>query len=426
MATNAPAPAPRIVVLGCGDVGSAVAHRLFVLGADVVLADDPRPPHPRRGMAFTDAWFDGTATLEGVSALLAHDTAELAALAQSLDVLPCTDAPWADVVAAWRPDVLVDARMRKRDVPPDLRAHAPTVVGLGPGFTPGVNCTLAVETAWGEALGDASATAGTSPLAGEPRRFEGLARERFVYAPAAGLWRTAAHIGDRVAAGQPVGDLGSVPVAAPVTGALRGLTRDGVPVRAGQKIVEVDPRAEPDVRGLGLRPAAIARGVARAVGLGDDLAGAFFGFEASMRATLDCIPMSMRLKLDRCGLKLSLAQWRALPRVLRELLLEAPVDDARSLQRLDLLLQRAVSHHAVGHGSPQTQPRSGAPDAATVPAEVARRWVAEHAGDLPPARWAALTPLQRYALLKLAAAKHGRNWPAAVAEFGLVDTAPTA
>ncbi len=422
--STATPPAPRVVVLGAGDVGSAVAHRLFVLGADVVLADEPRPPHPRRGMAFADAWFDGTATLEGVSAALAHDPAELGTLAQSLDVLPCTDAPWADVVAAWRPDALVDARMRKREVPPDLRGHAPVVVGLGPGFEPGRNCTLAAETAWGDALGATSASAGTAPLAGEPRRLEGLARERFVYAAVAGPWRTMAHIGDRVAAGQPVGELAGAPVAAPVGGALRGLTRDGVAVRAGQKIVEVDPRAEPDVRGLGLRPAAIARGVARAIGLGDDLAEAFFGFEASMRPTLDCIPMSMRLKLDRCGLKVSLAQWRALPRVLREALLETPSDDPRSLVRLRALLRRAVGHHAPDGQPPAIQPPADAPAADTVPAQVQRQWAAQHAGPLPLQRWAALAPLQRYALLKLATARHGLNWPAALAEFGLAGDAP--
>ena len=53
----------HILVPGCGDVGSSVAHRLFLQGADVVRADVEAPPHPRRGMAFADAWFDSTATL---------------------------------------------------------------------------------------------------------------------------------------------------------------------------------------------------------------------------------------------------------------------------------------------------------------------------------------------------------------------------
>src|SRR5579863_6389659 len=57
-----------VVVRGSGDVGSAVAHRLFRAGYRVVIHDGPAPSAPRRGMAFTDAVFNGTAILEGVRA----------------------------------------------------------------------------------------------------------------------------------------------------------------------------------------------------------------------------------------------------------------------------------------------------------------------------------------------------------------------
>jgi xanthine dehydrogenase accessory factor len=45
-------------------------------------------------------------------------------------------------------------------------------------------------------------------------------------------------------------------------GVLRGLVRDGVPVRAGAKLVEVDPRGDPALCfGLGERPKRIALAV---------------------------------------------------------------------------------------------------------------------------------------------------------------------
>jgi hypothetical protein len=44
-----------VVVRGVGDVGSAVAHRLFVEGYAVVIHDGPTPTTTRRGMAFADA-----------------------------------------------------------------------------------------------------------------------------------------------------------------------------------------------------------------------------------------------------------------------------------------------------------------------------------------------------------------------------------
>ena len=51
---------------GIGDIGSAVAHALFIEGLRVVIHDDPAPTTTRRGMAFADAVFDGRATLDGV------------------------------------------------------------------------------------------------------------------------------------------------------------------------------------------------------------------------------------------------------------------------------------------------------------------------------------------------------------------------
>lgn len=49
-----------VLVRGIGDVGSAVAHRLFQAGY-VMIHDVRQPSATRRGMAFTDAVFDGRA-----------------------------------------------------------------------------------------------------------------------------------------------------------------------------------------------------------------------------------------------------------------------------------------------------------------------------------------------------------------------------
>ena len=48
-----------------GDIGSAVAHRLFLSGR-VVAVSDGEQPITRRSMAFADAIFDGRTTLDGV------------------------------------------------------------------------------------------------------------------------------------------------------------------------------------------------------------------------------------------------------------------------------------------------------------------------------------------------------------------------
>jgi xanthine dehydrogenase accessory factor len=55
-------------------------------------------------------------------------------------------------------------------------------------------------------------------------------------------------------------------LAAPLDGVLRGLTRDGVPVTARTKVMEVDPRGlAAGVQGISERPRRIAESVLSAV-----------------------------------------------------------------------------------------------------------------------------------------------------------------
>jgi xanthine dehydrogenase accessory factor len=260
---------PVVLVRGSGDVGSAVAHVLLRNGYRVLVHDVVAPAAPRRGMAFADAVFDGACTLDGVRARRVDDLWALEAAVGARDELCITTAALEDVLAAVRPDVLVDARMRKHERPEPQRELAPLTIGLGPNFVAGETTHLAIETQWGDALGAVVTTGPTRVLAGEPRSFGGYARDRFVYAPVAGVMRTDAAIGDRVRSGDVVATIGDEPLAAPLDGILRGLTHDGVPVEAGTKVLEVDPRGEPSaVVGIGTRPRRIAEGVLAALGAG--------------------------------------------------------------------------------------------------------------------------------------------------------------
>ncbi|MDP2711495.1 MAG: hypothetical protein Q8O56_09775 [Solirubrobacteraceae bacterium] len=256
----------RVLVRGCGDIGSAVAHLLLGDGHEVVINDVALPAAPRRGMAFADAVFDGACELAGVRARRVGALAELRR--PHRDEVLVTTEELGDVVAALRPDVLVDARMRKRAQPGEQRGLAPLTIGLGPNFVAGATTDLAIETQWGDELGTVVTDGPTKPLGGEPRSFEGHARDRFVYAPAAGVMRTRAVIAQRVAAGETVATIGDEPLLAPLDGILRGLVHDGVPVDAGAKVLEVDPRGDlSKVVGIGPRPRRIAEGVAEAIEL---------------------------------------------------------------------------------------------------------------------------------------------------------------
>jgi len=87
-----PEDAPIILVRGVGDIGSAVAHRLFREGYCVVIHDDPKPTMTRRGMAFADAAFDGHAVLDGVRAVRADDLERVKQVLARRDMkLPISD-----------------------------------------------------------------------------------------------------------------------------------------------------------------------------------------------------------------------------------------------------------------------------------------------------------------------------------------------
>ena len=264
----------KVLVIGGGDVGSAIACRLFGLGVRVLLSERESSPHARRGMAFTDALFEGHSQLCGVEACRQVDIAGVEECWQRNAAIPVVTLPERLLTAAIHFDVIVEATMRRNHVPPDLRGAAPLVIGLGPGYAPGRNCHVAIETQWGAQMGEVLRDRPAAERSGGPRPLAGIARERFALSPCAGVWRTHAQLGERVVAGQPVGDITGQVLAAPITGHLRGLARDGVAVLAGQRLVEVDPRDEPQIFGLGERPDAIARGVMRAMGFTDAAAGA--------------------------------------------------------------------------------------------------------------------------------------------------------
>ena len=256
-----------VLVLDAGDMGSAVAHALHGAGFGVAMADDPAPSHPRRGMAFADALWDGHAHLAGLDAVRIDSSTALAEQLARREAVAITALPMPDVFSAVTWYALVDARMRKRTTPPDRRGLVSLSIGLGVGFAAGTNCDLPIETSW-DALGQVARAGATLPLRGEPRTIAGVGRERAVYAPVERVVRTGLRIGDRVLAGEPFLDLDGVVLRAPLPGVLRGLVRDGVRVAPGAKVLEVDPRGQPEhCYGLGERPRGVALGVLAAIGV---------------------------------------------------------------------------------------------------------------------------------------------------------------
>ncbi|MBI4988580.1 MAG: hypothetical protein HZC23_07130 [Rhodocyclales bacterium] len=253
------------LVRGCGDIGSAVAHALFSAGHAVLIHDVAEPSFARRGMAFTNAMFDESATLDGVTGRRTADVFSIRRMLEQRREVPLAALGFMKLIDYLRPQVLIDARMNKRSVPERQAGLAPLTIGLGPNFVAGETTDLVVETAW-EALGRIIEAGSSLPLSGEPRPIDGHGRERYVYAPADGRFETGCVIGAKVSRGETVACIGTAVIRAPLDGCLRGITHAGASVKAGTKVVEIDPRGDP-ARSFGIaeRPKMLALAVLAAV-----------------------------------------------------------------------------------------------------------------------------------------------------------------
>jgi xanthine dehydrogenase accessory factor len=255
-----------ILVRGSGDIGSAVAHAVFSAGYAVLIHDVKQPSSTRRNMAFCDAIFDGCAALEGVDAQFFDDIPKAAAHLSRHDLIPLSTLDLSDILDALNPEILVDARMRKHYQPEIQISLALFTIGLGPNFIAGETIHAAVETGWNENLGEVVWQGATRPLEGEPQTIAGHARDRYIYAPAEGIFHTTLQLGQMVTAGQEIARINEIPLCAPIDGMLRGLTHDGVPVAKKTKIIEVDPRGkQARIGGIPERPRRIAAGVLSAI-----------------------------------------------------------------------------------------------------------------------------------------------------------------
>ena len=238
-----------VLVKGGGDLATGVSHRLHRAGFPVVITEIENPTMVRRTVSFAECLYADEWRVEGVTSARA-DGETLAEKAQNARAIleassiPVIVDPQAEVVAHLRPAVVVDAILAKRNLGTRID-DAEVVVGLGPGFTAGVDCHAVVETCRGHDLGRVILEGAAKPNTGVPGPIGGYTTERLLRAPKAGVFTSIAGIGDAVRAGEAVARVDDAEVTSAIDGVLRGLLRDGIEVPAGFKVGDVDPRAEP-------------------------------------------------------------------------------------------------------------------------------------------------------------------------------------
>ncbi len=148
-----------------------------------------------------------------------------------------------------------------------------------------------------------------------------------------------------------------------------------------------------------------------------------FAFESDFVDSLRCIPMAVRFKLDASGVKLTLRQWSRFTREDRHRLLLQPCGTPHDRDAYRAALVELVALRAGESAIPLAEPPPGQWQDVRRTAPVVRDY-ALVLGVQPPSdrQWAALTPLERYVLVKLTRDNHDNiNFIPAMSEFGLVE-----
>lgn len=297
-----------IIVRGGGDIATGTIYKLYQCGFPVLILETEYPSAIRRNVAFSEAVYQGTQTVEGVTCYRAENVEEAAAFLEEGKLTLLVD-PEGVSIEKWKPLAVIDGILAKKNLGTH-RGMAPITIALGPGFTAGVDVDAVIETMRGHSLGRVIYEGAAIANTGVPGMIAGYAKERVIHSPAEGRMRNVKKITDTVKKGEVIAwieteaeredcerlvskeaaredsahlfsteaaredsahllsmeatreDSAHLPsteaakedcaekmqertmVYASIDGLLRGLIRDGYPVTKGFKIADIDPRIQ--------------------------------------------------------------------------------------------------------------------------------------------------------------------------------------
>ncbi len=232
-----------IAIKGAGEMGSGIAVRLYSANLQsIYMLDIQEPLAVRRGVSFSEAMYEGSKTVEGVTAVLADRNREIQKIWKGGKIAVTVDPEWK-TIDLMKPDIVIDAILAKKNTGTSIK-DAPLVIGLGPGFTAAGDVHMVIETNRGHHLGRIIRKGNAEPNTGVPGEISGHTTDRVIRAPGKGIFVSRHEIGDGVKPGDLIGSVGDKEHHAEISGIIRGLIRSGTMVFSGQKLGDIDPRGE--------------------------------------------------------------------------------------------------------------------------------------------------------------------------------------
>jgi len=232
-----------VLIRGAGEMASGVAHRLHRSHFNVCMLEIPHPIAVRREVSFCEAIYEGEKEVEGVRSKFISRPEEIHSVWQEEKIPVLVDPDGEKTRRFIKPDVLVDAIVAKKNLGTHIK-KAPLVIGLGPGFYAEKDVHIVIETNRGHDLGRLILKGTAEPDTGIPGNIGGYTVERVLRTMKRGVFHPQKGIGDRVNKGLVVAVVDDFPVMAKISGIVRGLIREGVEVKKGMKVGDIDPRGK--------------------------------------------------------------------------------------------------------------------------------------------------------------------------------------
>ncbi len=268
-----------ICVIGGNEIASTIASTLFQSGFPVVISADEKENLLRHHLSFGDAIYQGSKTINSVTASLLSDEqlAESPTLSieeklkesiqfilqdRRLPLIHQLDLDW--LLEALQPTVIVNTITEPLEAL-SLISMAPLVIGLQTLHTPGKDCHLAISSANSWQLGEIVSPDNTAePPSNDAHFFN----DPFAYChtPLEGLWVSTKSNGEMVSQNESLGKIDNIEIRSPFDGQIWGIARSGRFLAARSSVAMIFQGSGDDAyRKVGYRENAIANATLQAI-----------------------------------------------------------------------------------------------------------------------------------------------------------------
>ena len=140
-----------VIVRGGGDIATGTIYKLYQCGFRVLVLETENPSAIRRNVAFSEAVYNGTQTVENLTCHLAETVEDAISMLEEGKLVMLID-PKGESIDRLNPMAVVDGILAKKNLGTN-RETAPITIALGPGFTAGEDVDAVIETMRGHSLG---------------------------------------------------------------------------------------------------------------------------------------------------------------------------------------------------------------------------------------------------------------------------------